>query len=103
MITGDSVMLAVAAVLAVASWRWGTPLALLVGTGLIIGTVDAFYLPSSGSMPRQLVGDECLPRALALNQVGSRLVSMIGGPAGGALVAFAGLRRVHGRLSRRLG
>jgi MFS family permease len=90
MITGDGIMLAVAAVLAVASWRWGTPLALLVAAGLIIGTVDAFYLPSSGSMPRQLVGDECLPRALALNQAGSRLVSMIGGPAGGALVAFAG-------------
>lgn len=41
MITGDAVMLAVAAILAVASWRWGTPLALLVATGLIIGTVGA--------------------------------------------------------------
>lgn len=90
MITGDSVMLAVAAVLAAVSWRWGTPLALLVTAGLIIGTVDAFYLPSSGSMPRQLVDDMSLPKALALRQTGSQLVSMIGGPAGGALVAFAG-------------
>jgi Major Facilitator Superfamily len=90
MIAGDSVMLAVSAVLAVVSWRWGTPLALLVTAGLVIGTVDAFYLPSSGSMPRQLVDDACLPRALALRQSGSQLTSMIGGPAGGALVALAG-------------
>jgi MFS family permease len=90
MITGDSVMLAVAAILAVVSWRWGTPLALLVAAALIIGTVGAFYSPSSGSMPRQLVDDECLPRALALNGVASRLVTLIGGPAGGALVALAG-------------
>lgn len=90
MITGDSVMLAVAAILALVSWRWGTPLALLMATALIIGTVGAFYSPSSGSMPRQLVDDECLPRALALNGVSSRLVSMIGGPVGGALVALAG-------------
>lgn len=90
MIAGDGVMLTVAAVLAAVSWRWGTPLALLVTAGLVIGTVDAFYLPSSGSMPRQLVDDTCLPRALALRQSGSQLVSMIGGPAGGALVALAG-------------
>jgi MFS family permease len=90
MITGDAVMLVVAAVLALVSWHWGTSMALLVTAGLTIGTVDAFYLPSSGSMPRQLVDDECLSRALALRQSGSQLVSMIGGPAGGALVAFAG-------------
>jgi hypothetical protein len=41
-------------------------------------------------MPRQLVDDACLPRALALRQSGSQLVSMAGGPAGGALVALAG-------------
>jgi MFS family permease len=83
MITGDGVMFAVAAVLALVSWRWGTPLALLVTAGLIIGTVDAFYLPSSGSMPRQLVEGSALPRALALRQSGSQLVSMIGGPFAG--------------------
>jgi len=90
MIAGDSVMLGVAAVLALVSWRWGTPLALLAAAGLILGTVNAFYLPSSGSMPRQLVGDEQLPRALALNGVTGRLVTMVGGPVGGALVGLAG-------------
>jgi MFS family permease len=90
MIAGDGVMFAVAAVLAVVSWQWGTSLALLVIAALVIGTVDAFYLPSSGSMPRQLVTDANLPRALALRQSGSQFVSMIGGPVGGALVGFAG-------------
>jgi hypothetical protein len=41
-------------------------------------------------MPRQLVDDTCLPRALALRQSGSQLTSMFGGPVGGVLVAFAG-------------
>lgn len=90
LIAANSVMLAVAAALAAVSWIWGTPLTVLVAAGLIIGTVDAFSLPSSGSMPRQLVEDACLPKALALRQSGSQLVSMIGGPLGGALVAFAG-------------
>lgn len=96
MIAGDAIMLAAAAVLAAVSWRWGTPLALLVTAGLVIGTVNAFYLPSSGSMPRQLVDDACLPRALALRQSGSQLTSMIGGPAGGALVALAGFTAASG-------
>lgn len=90
MIAGDSIMLVVAAVLAAVSWRWGTPLALLVLAGLVIGTVDAFYLPSAGSMPRQLVEDSQLARAVALRQSGSQLVSIVGGPAGGVLVAAAG-------------
>jgi MFS family permease len=96
MIAGDSVMLTAAAALAITSWLWGTPLALLAAAGLVIGTVNAFYLPSSGSMPRQLVNDASLPRALALRQSGTQLVSMIGGPAGGALVALAGFTAAAG-------
>jgi MFS family permease len=91
MITGDAIMLLVAAMLAILSWRWGTPLPLLVFAGLLIGTVDAFYLPSTGSMPRRLVDDSQLARAVALRQGGSQLVSLVGGPIGGALVAVAGM------------
>ncbi len=90
MITGDGLMLVVAGVLGVVAWLWGTPLAVLIGAGLIIGTVDAFYLPSAGSMPRRLVDDSQLSRAVAVRQSGSQLVSMVGGPAGGLLVAAAG-------------
>lgn len=91
MIIGDGIMLAVSATLTVVAWRWGMPLAALVAVGLIIGTVDAFYLPASGSMPRRLVSPAQLPRALALRQGGTQLVSIAGGPLGGLVVAAAGL------------
>jgi MFS family permease len=90
MITGDAVMVVVSVVLGAVAYRWGTPLALLVAAGLVIGIVDAFYLPSLGSMPRRVVGDDQLARAVALRQSGSQLVTMIGGPIGGVVVAFAG-------------
>jgi hypothetical protein len=70
--------------------RRATAEALVRALNVLTAENDAFYLPSSGSMPRQLVEDSSLPRALALRQSGSQLVSLIGGPAGGALVAFAG-------------
>lgn len=91
MITGDAVMLLVSLVLAAAAWAWGTPLPLLCGVAIIIGAVDAFYLPSSGSMPRRLVEEPSLGRAVAMRQTGSQVVTMVGGPIGGALVAAAGL------------
>ena len=91
MIVGDSVMLVVAMVLAIVSGVVGAPLALLIVSALIIGTNDAFYLPSAGSMPRRLVADGQLSRAVALRQSGSQMVGLAGPPIGGVLVAFAGL------------
>ncbi|UKD51145.1 MFS transporter [Amycolatopsis sp. FU40] len=91
MIVGDAVMLVVAVTLAVVSGAAGAPLAILVIAALIVGTNDAFYLPSSGSMPRRLVEPELLPRAVALRQSGTQVISLVGAPVGGALVAFAGL------------
>lgn len=71
MIAGDAVMLIVAVALGVVAFRWGTPLPVLVVAGLVIGIVDAFYLPSLGSMPRRLVADEQLTRAVAVRQSGA--------------------------------
>lgn len=92
MIIGDSVMLAVSLVLALSTTWIGTPVVLLVAAALVVGTNDAFYLPSAGSMPRRLVDGELLSRAVALRQSGSQLITMVGGPLGGALVAFAGFQ-----------
>jgi hypothetical protein len=39
---------------------------LLIAASLVIGTVNAFYLPSSGSMPRQLVADAALPQSASV-------------------------------------
>lgn len=91
MIIGDSVMLTAALLLAVVSFRWGTSPWLLVVVAAVIGTVDAFYLPATGSMPRRLVGKEQLPRALALRQAGGQTASLLGAPLGGVLVAAGGL------------
>lgn len=90
MIAGDCVMLAAALVLALVSSRVGTPPWLLVGAAAVIGTVDAFYLPATGSMPRRLVGSEHLSRALAMRQAGGQIAALLGAPLGGLLVASAG-------------
>lgn len=91
MIVGDTVMLTVAVVVAIGTGHGRTPLPFLIAVALVIGTVGAFYLPSLGSMPRRLVDDGQLDRALAVRQAGSQIVTMIGAPLGGAFVAIAGL------------
>lgn len=91
MLVGDGVMLAVAVALALSSWSFGTPVVILLVAAVVIGTNDAFYLPAAGSMPRLLVETDQVSRAVALRQSGSQLVTVVGGPLGGVLVAFAGL------------
>ncbi|MFB7255815.1 MFS transporter [Streptomyces nojiriensis] len=91
MITGDAVMLTATLVLALVGLRLGASPWLLVVVAVIIGTVDAFYLPATGSMPRRLVGKDQLPRALALQQAGGQIASLLGAPVGAVLVAAAGL------------
>ncbi|WP_031067328.1 MFS transporter [Streptomyces sp. NRRL WC-3742] len=91
LLAGDAVMLAATLLLAAAVGRLGTPLWLLVAAGAVIGAVDAFYLPASGSMPRRLVRDELLSRALALRQAGGQIAVLLGAPLGGLLVASGGL------------
>ena len=90
MVACNSVMLVVAAVLAVTSWRWGAPLPLLIAASLVIGTVNAFYLPSSADA-RQLMADARAAQGAGPAAVGQPAsMSSTGGPVGGALVAFAG-------------
>lgn len=90
-IIGDAVMLTATLVLALGSWRLGASPWLLLAAAAVIGTVDAFYLPATGSMPRRLVGKEQLPRALAVQQAGGQIASLLGAPLGAVLVAAAGL------------
>ncbi|MEW2488150.1 MFS transporter [Streptomyces sp. NPDC048411] len=91
MVTGDVAMLAAVLALAVAARTWGTPPWMLLGFAAVVGTVDAFYLPATGSMPRRLVSTEQLPRAMALRQAGGQVASLFGAPLGAVLVAMAGL------------
>ncbi|MEU8921245.1 MFS transporter [Kitasatospora sp. NPDC048545] len=91
MLVGDTVMLVATAALALAAGGRGTPLWLLVAAAAVIGTVDAFHLPASGSMPARLVPADRLPRALALRQAGGQAAVLLGAPLGGLLVALGGL------------
>jgi MFS family permease len=91
MICCDALMLVVSAGLALVVSLRGVVFGVLVFGALLIGASDAFYLPSAGSMPRVLVDDAVLSRALALRQAGSQASALIGEPLGGLLVASAGL------------
>ena len=91
MIVGDVVMLAAVLALAVTGRSTGTRPWLLLVFAAVVGTVDAFYLPATGSMPRHLVGKGQLPRALALRQAGAQVASLLGAPLGAVLVTAVGL------------
>ncbi|MFC0624750.1 MFS transporter [Kribbella deserti] len=67
-----------------------SPAALLI-TALLVGGVEAFYLPASGAFPRLFATDEQLPRAMALRGTTSQVITLAGGPVAGLLVAAVGL------------
>lgn len=91
MIAGDATMLTTTLVLALAVLHAGTPLWLLVAASVLRGVVFAFYSPSAGSMPRRLVPDPQLTRALALRQGAGQTVILLGAPLAGVLVTAGGL------------
>ena len=91
LLLGDGVMVAVTLGLALALGAVGISPALLIGAGLAVGLVDAFYLPASGTMPRLLAPGAALPRAMAARQLTGQLALFGGAPLGGLLVALAGL------------
>jgi hypothetical protein len=91
MIAGDGVMIGVTLAVAVAAWLAGDPARLLVAGALAIGIVDAFYLPSSGSVPRRLVPPAGLSRAMSARQLVYQLTGFLGAPVGGLVVTAAGL------------
>ena len=91
MITSDFTMAVATIVLGGAVLALGVQPYLLLAAALVIGTVDAFYLPSSGSMPRRLVTGEPLARAMSARQAIGQLATFAGPSAGGLIVATAGL------------
>ncbi len=91
LIAGEAALLALTAVLALALTRFGTPTWLLLTTSLALGTISAFCLPSTGSMPRRLVRDDQLSRALALRQSLVQMVLLVAAPLSGLLAGTAGL------------
>ncbi|MEU3457259.1 MFS transporter [Micromonospora sp. NPDC006766] len=91
MITSDVTMAAATVLLGGAVLVLGVQPYLLLAAALIIGVVDAFYLPSSGSMPRRLVSGAGLARAMSARQAIGQLSTFADPSAGGLVVATAGL------------
>ncbi|GAA1402440.1 MFS transporter [Oerskovia paurometabola] len=91
LIAGEAALLILTAVLALALAWFGTPTWLLLAAALALGTVTAFCLPATGSMPRRLVPDDQLTRALALRQGLVQVVLLTAAPLSGLLVGTAGL------------
>lgn len=84
-------MFLVTAALVPATIAVGEPIWLLLILALVVGSIDAFFLPSSRSMPRLLVPPEQVPRALASFQVIGVVFAVSGTAIGGVLVNWAGL------------
>jgi MFS family permease len=89
-------MFAVTTALVPATMAVGEPISLLLITALVVGVIDAFFLPASRSMPRLLVQPELIPRALASFQVTGVVFAVTGTAVGGVLVSWAGLTAAAG-------
>ncbi|MFY1576363.1 MFS transporter [Verrucosispora sp. WMMD703] len=91
LLASNAAMVVVTVALAAVAW---SPLDLrlpLLLTALAIGTVDAFQLPSSGSMPRRLVPPGVLARAMSARQLVGQFALFSGPPLGGVLLGMTGL------------
>ncbi|MCU1633805.1 MAG: transporter [Micrococcaceae bacterium] len=91
MISGDIAMTVVTAAFAVCLVTVGPSPWLLLVVAFLIGVVDAFYMPSSGSMPRRLVQDAKLTQAMSAKQISMQLSAVLGGPLGSLLVVTFGI------------
>lgn len=84
-------MFLVTAALVPATRAVGEPVWLLMILAVVVGVIDAFFLPSSRAMPRLLVPPPQVPRALASFQVTGVVFAVTGTAVGGVLVNWAGL------------
>lgn len=96
MVASDGAMCAATAALAVLAGWLGTPVWLLLSAAVVTGVSNAFYTPASGTIPRRLVPPESLGKAMAARSVVQQVVSLLGAPLGGVIVAAAGLAAAAG-------
>ncbi|MEW2476451.1 MFS transporter [Micromonospora gifhornensis] len=94
MVVSDAAMVVVTVALAAAVWSAADPWLPLLLAALAIGVVDAFYLPSTGSMPRRLVPPAGLARAMSARHLAGQLAMFVGPAAGSLLLAALGLAAV---------
>ncbi|GGU43805.1 MFS transporter [Nocardioides albus] len=81
----------VVAAVAVVDLTHGISVGLLVAASVCFGVADAFYTPSSATIPRQLARPEDLPAYYGVAQTARRIGTMAGAALGGVLVAMSGI------------
>jgi MFS family permease len=74
-----------------ATMEYGEPVWLLFAVALLVGIIDAFFLPSFRALVRLLVPEALVPRAVASQQVVGVVFTISGGAVAGAIVGLAGL------------
>ncbi|MEU6020039.1 MFS transporter [Micromonospora sp. NPDC047134] len=94
MVVSNAAMVVVTVALAAAVWSAADPWLPLLLAALAIGVVDAFYLPTTGSMPRRLVPPAGLARAMSARHLAGQLALFVGPAAGSLLLAALGLAAV---------
>ncbi|MFV2100991.1 MFS transporter [Micromonospora sp. LOL_024] len=94
MVGSDAAMILVMVALAGAVWSSSDPRLPLLLTAMAIGIVDAFYLPSTGSVPRLLVSPVALARAMSARHLAGQLALFAGPPVGSLILVAAGLAGV---------
>jgi MFS family permease len=83
MVVSDGLMCGITAALAVTVACLGTPVWLLLSAAVLTGVSSAFYIPSSGRIPRRLVPGAALGKAMAARTMAGQLVSTLGSPVAG--------------------
>ncbi|MBY8877494.1 MFS transporter [Actinacidiphila acidipaludis] len=65
---------------------------MLVTVSLLLGAIDALFLPAAGSVRPRLLETDQLPQAAALRELALRGALVAGAPLGGLLIAGGGFR-----------
>lgn len=91
MVAADAIMAASAGGAALAALAVGPHPVLLISAAFVLGVADAFYQPAAGAVPKLVVDQNGLPRALAARQVVIYFASVLGPALGGVVVSAQGL------------
>jgi hypothetical protein len=80
----------VVAVIAVMAAAGAASIPVLVGLGILFGTVDAIYMPAQQAFVPRVVSPDRLPSANSMLQGTAQLASIIGPPLAGLAIALVG-------------
>lgn len=91
MVIADTAMVVTGTTIGILIIIHGTPPWLLVTAAMCVGTANAFYIPASAVVPRLLVNEHQLGRAMAARGIVGQLSTMAAAPLGGIAVVTVGL------------